>query len=566
MAKVYIVGGIANDAFKDMFKTIKEVDIIGTFTTVAQLTDEVIEKGVSFLHLAKAVLILDYGFSRDNHVDRAKEFVLLQDALNSSSLSGTKLYLATKDSNLYTLLQKNDIGLPSIIYMHTEVLMLRGEYIPKILNDILQGRHDLTGLYHPEVTRANKVSRMEDDRDTFISESKTINQEILHYGKDEPISPFSQHDFVDSPYSESQARKREQDTKKQERLDNVRAKQASSRPKQEAVQINITGKAFNEPSVQVQVKQNHKKAHETFPEEMIAKPVANLSKFNLDLMKESFQARTQHTILSDKLTQDSGILFFTGVAKSGTSGVLANVADIYALAKRKVLIIDLDVEGRMQPSYFPQYQEQIDNYEGVANSLLQVVKGGAIPTNAVQITSRISMLGLSPQEVIDFNWSQTVTDRLYDVLLEAQALYDMVLVDVPLYLIPACNDSIELANKFIWTTTNKFYDINTLIDRQLLAIQSQLDPVNFVDMLTKSAIWVNLFDASYTDRAGYVVNKVWVRNRLRKLGYPHDLIHTLGETPVYTEWESQFYKGTRYIWQDRTALGVFQQLLTKVVW
>lgn len=562
MAKVYIVGGIANDAFKDMFKTIKEVDIIGTFTNVSQLTDEVIGKGVSFLHLAKAVLILDYGFSRDNHVERAKEFVLLQDALNSSSLSGTKLYLVTKDSNLYTLLQKNDIGLPSLIYMHTEVLLLRGEYVPKILNDILQGRHDLTGLYHPEVTRANKISRMEDDRDKFIEDSRTINHAILHYGKDEPISPFSQQDFVDSSYSEAQARKREQESKKQARLEQVR----TQKPSPKDTKIHDTQNINENPQVHVQIKQTHKKDRGTFPEELRETQSANLSKYNLDLMKETFQSRTQHTILSDKLTQDTGILFFTGVAKSGTSGLLANVADIYALAKRKVLVIDLDVEGRMQPSYFPQYQEQIDNYEGVANSLLQVMKGGAIPTNAVQITSRISMLGLSQQEIIDFNWSQTVTDRLYDALLEAQALYDMVLVDVPLHLIPACNDSIELANKVIWTTSNKFYDINTLIDRQLLAIQSQLDPVNFVDLLTKSAIWVNLFDASFTDRAGYVVNKVWVRNRLRKLGYPHDLMHTLGETPRYDNWETQFTKGTRYIWQDRTALGVFQQLLTKVVW
>lgn len=567
MAKVYVVGGIANDAIKDMFKHIKEIDIIGSFSSVSQLTDDVIHKGVSFLHLAKAVLVLDYGFSSENHVDRAKEFVLLQDALNSSNLDSTKLYLATKDSNLYVALQQGEGGMPGLLYLYTEVMLLRGEYVPKTLNDIIQGRHDLTGLYHPEVVRVNKVSRMEDDRDTFIAESKTVDNEILHYGKDEPISPFSQKDFVDSPLNEAQARKREQDNKKQEKLQKLKEKQGQSSnvPEQPQVQIQMTSQ---EPSVHVQVQPKHA-TEEVTPIFTAAQSDADpndLDKFNLELMKESFQKRMQHSVLSDKIMQDSGLVMFTGTEKSGTSGVLANVADIYALAKRQVLIIDLDIETRMQTVYFPQYQERVDEYKGTANSLLQVIKGGAIPTNAVQLTSRISLLGLSKSEQIQIDWWDTLETRLYDVLTEAIALYDLVLVDVPMHLMPACQESIDLADKVILTTRNKFYEVDTLVERLLPQLAIQLDETVFVDFLHKTAIWINGYDVKFTDKKGYVLNKVWVRNKIRQLGYPYDLLQILGETPVYENWESQFYTGTRYIWQDRVALGVYQQLLTKVVW
>lgn len=581
MAKVYVVGGIANDAVRDMFKSTKEIEILGTFPSILQLTEEVIEKGVSFLHLARAVLILDYGFTGQHHVERAKEFVLLQDALNSSSLSSTKLYLATKDSNLYVALQHPTDGLPSLIYLHTEVMLLRGEYVPKTLNDIIQGRHDLTGLYHPDVVRANKITRMEDDRDKFIADSKTVDNAILHYGKDEPISPFSQKDYVDSAYSISEANKREQERKRAERMQQAQQKQAQqkgkskkrkkdarneSNPDDEIEIISFSNTDFDTNSPVNQTTIVSEKPNPFEPQARTTQVDVPIKGINLDRLKENFKSRMEKTILSEKLAQDSGVLVFTGTSKSGASGILANCADIYALNKRQVLIIDLDIENRMQLNYFPQYMERVQAGEGVANSLIQVIRGGAIPSNAVKLTSRIDMLAVHAKETVEVDWWDTLEQQLEPILTEAQSLYDIVLVDLPFHLLPPCEQVIPLVSKFVCVTTNKIYELETLLERLHPQLAMQMNVESYQLLLRNMAIWINQYRDINVDRQQYVINRVWLRNTLHKMKHPYDKMQIVGESPFYEDWEQQFHSGVRYIWQDKVALGVFQQLLTKVVW
>lgn len=569
MAKVYVVGGIANDAIRDMFKTIKEVEILGTFSSLTHLTEEVIEKGISFLHLARAILVVDYGFTGQHHIDRAKEFILLQDALNSSLLTQTKLYLATKDSNLYVTLQQPSDGMPSLIYLHTEVMLLRGEYVPKTLNDIIQGRHDLTGLYHPDVVRANKITRMEDDRDKFIEDSKTVDSAILRYGKAEPISPFSHKDYVDSPYSISEAQKREQERKRAERRQQQGTKNQAARKTREGEEVEII--SFDVESEETidttTIRAGKPKLQEVTPRKVeIVEGLGNISKINIDRLKENFQTRMEKTILSEKLAQDSGVLVFTGTTKSGVSGILANCADIYALNKRQVLIIDLDIENRMQLNYFPQYMERVEAGEGKANSLMQVIRGGAISSNAVKLTSRIDMLALHAQEVVEEDWWETLEQQIENLISEAKSMYDMVLIDLPLHLLPPCEQAYPLVDKFVFVTVNKFYELETLLERLHPQLAMQISVDSYQLLLRNTIMWLNQYKASNVDRNHYVINRIWLRNRLYKMKHPYDKMQIAGETPFYEDWEQQFYSGVRYIWQDQVALGVFQQLMTKVVW
>lgn len=558
MADYMIVAGDANQYVKKMFEKQKDINIVNTFLSVESLSMDVLNNGTSFLQVVKSVIVLDFGFTSPDAKGRALEFTLLQDTLQSNSLQETKLYLITRDTNLYDTLRGEIDGVPGVHYINTEVLLIEGEYAPKLLGDIFKGRRDRTGLYHPEVDRVNLANRLKDDRDVFIQDSKSVSREILRYGKDMPVSELSKTDFTDSKVTENKIIEREKQLARERKLAERKARQMASKPVHVDKGSNTTigSPKGQQESSNVSVRVTDEVDEDT--QQVRGMP-------NLRRMQKAFESIGRTTVLKGKLEQDEGVIAFIGERKSGTSGVVANVADIYAMSGRTVLIIDADIVNRSQTLYFGNYDEQVSKHYGVGNGLVKVTQGGTIQRTAVQITSRVSILGVSRSEKVTEDMVKDVATELGTIIEDARSQYDIVLVDVPYEQFGLYIEGLESTDKNLLVVENRWYDIENFIS---LSMRKHLEGNEeaMVNFFKKSSIILNKFKRGRIDVHGRELDRYRMVELLRGAGYPYDLIGVAGEIPYYDNWENQYLTRVRYIWTDELAMGVYKQLFSKVVW
>lgn len=557
MADYTVVAGEANTHVKKMFEKQKEINIVNTFKTVDDLTKDVVDNGTSFLQVLKSVIVLDFGFTSTEAKDRAEEFIFLQDTLKSNSLRDTKLYLITKDTDLFSLLRGEVGGLPGVHYLNTEVLLIEGGYAPKLLGDIFRGRRDKTGLYHPDTDKQNLTERMKDDRDVFIEDSKSVSREILYYGKDIPVSELSKTDFTDSQAVERLIRQKEKEKLEEER------KKSKKKPKNQDIKVNKRADILEtsrkpvinrveSPSIPIAVTGTVQvRDQQGMP--------------NLQRMQEVFESLGRDKAVKGKLENDKGVLAFVGERKAGTSGIVANVADVYAMSGRKVLVIDTDLINRTQTRYFGNYDELVDNHYGLGNGLLKVAQGGSLQRAVVQITSRVALLGMSQKEKISEGVVQEIADELGNIIEDARNQYDMVLVDVPNEYLGRYLRGLNGTDKNLLVVENRWYDVEAFINLYL-GKQVEDNEGEMVNFMKKSTLILNKFERGRISKEGNELNRVNVMKSLRKKGYPYDFIGVSGEIPHYDKWEDQYLTRVRYIWKDELALGVYKQLFSKVVW
>lgn len=563
MARYIFVAGEANNAMRTMFQPFQDIEITNTFGSVRSLTEDIMANGISFLQLVKSVIVVDYGFTSKTTEGRFNEFIELQDILKSNMLQGTKLYLITKDTDLNTKLRDGYNGMPGIHYMYTEVLLIEGQYKPKILGDILRGKHDGTGLYHPDIHNEKLSKRLIDDRDTFIEDSRTVSQDILKYGTDLPVSELSKTDYTDTPIVLQQIREREQLEQKRKR----ELERAKNKPK----------------NVQKPKSEGKRKGNVTIERRgMNVNPISKVksegdgftgrgndlkSLPNLRRLQRGFESlQGESTVTTQKIATDRGVISFMGERKSGVSGLVANMADTYAVAGKRVLVIDLDIHQRSQTLYFGNYNKAVDEHLGLGNGLMKVALKGSLERVAVQITSRISVLGISREEEVGEEWEETIQKELENIVEEAREYYDIVLIDVPMESFSTYLEGlVSTVDKNILVVENNWYDIENFIYFKMgryLGIAEEL----LVTLFKKTSVVLNKYKKGRYDDKGEEVNMVTVNKQLLKKGYPYDILSVVGEIPYYNNWEIQYHTNTRYIWEDRLAEGVYRYIIDKVVW
>lgn len=565
MADYIIVAGDVNEYVKKMFQRKNDINIVNTFKTVDSLTNTVIDNGTAFLQVVDAIVMLDYGFESGDEEGRAGEFIYLQDTLKSNSMQRTKLYLITRNTNLYAMLRGEVEGIPGVHYVNTEVMLIDGDYAAKILGDIMKGRRDRTGLYHPDVDKENLTARMQDDRKAFIEDSQTVDREILLYGRDEPVSELSSRDFSDSRETERGILQRERQKLEEEKSAARRKRQAdikSGKIPEDYYDGDDSGE--DQPIV-------NRRGRSTVQVRNTSEPLVTgtLERGrgvpNIGRMQDTFNLIGKEKNLDGKLEADSGVLAFIGERKAGTSGIVANVADIYASKGKRVLVIDGDIIHRSQTLYFRNYDEQVQNHYGVGNGLIKVTQGGSIQRTAVQITSRIDILGVSRTEEIKEEQVTAVADALHDIIEEARHLYDIVLVDVPYNYFEKYLTGLSGTNKNILVVENRWYDIENFIDLSLgKHYKDHADEM--VAFFKKSTVILNKYKRGRVDLTGADIDKARLTTTLREKGYPFDLIGVAGELPYYEDWERQYLTRIRYIWMDELAKGVYENIFSKVVW
>lgn len=600
MANYGIVAGKHVQAFVgEITQADKGIQIPKSWGTTQDLKNNILRSGGMFINTYSAILILDYGFqdSRDTR-KVASDFVALQDVFRSQGIRGTRLYLITKNTDLFNMLKGSVNGVSGTHYQDVEIFWVNREVIPtRMMVDIMYGKHDGKGLYNKEARELSREERLDKESKEFIEDARSIDKEILRYGVDKPVSILSTKEAVDSDESLRELKIREQQQKERETLEDRQrrererliAKQEKavdlSKKKEVKTVAGISVHGGNEPTEPVAL-EDIVPQERTRVQRKVEEPVSHINELPvaervgmsvkvkdtrlltptverlMDLFTEAVSSDVEAS--DGKLSSDHGVYSFIGASHAGGSGLIANVADIYAMLGRKVLVIDLDIINRSQTLYFKRYEKSVREHKGVSNSLLKVVQGGRIENTAVSVTSRIDVLSMSRDDVVEEDWANTIGAELDTILHDAKELYDVVLVDIPFRMLGYYLRGISRVDRNIFVVESQFYNLENFF---AMGVANHYEKNNLLmgDLIRKSSVVINKFRRGIRDEEGYELNYKKVKDMLDGAGSPYDSMLVAGEIPFYNDWEKQFFTGVRHIWRDELALRVFKGVFSRAI-
>lgn len=605
MAIYGLVAGKNSDAYANaLTKANTMLEFPKTWRTTVDLKDSLLRGGGMSISNYNAVLVLDSGFRNGEDAQvMAEDFVALQDVFQSQSIHGTKLYLITNNSNLYRMLEGSVNGVSGTYYDDVEVFVTKKDIKSKMIVDTLQGAHDGKGLYNREAKKISREERLEKESEEFIEDARSVSKEVLQYGVDTPVSELSDNDYIDSDKNQRQVevekriaaereKVKERQRKELERLNEKERKQIEAAKGRKNPALNRLGlskedKEFLEkekgtqtidlgkPDVQVQEPHVPVYRPQTPTEGQKGEVGKSIHISNKDVrvgvpsaqrLRELFQTavKSDSYISEDKLASDEGIISFIGANNSGCSGLVANVADMYAMVGRKVLVVDLDINKRTQTLYFKNYERAVREHKGISSSLLKVAQGGEIENAAVSVTSRVDVLSVSRDDVVDEAWADTVGAELGTFLADAKEVYDVVLIDIPLRNLGYYARYLGVVDKNVFVVENTMLAIEDFFAITLAKFYSK-DKLMLGELISKSSVILNKYKRGRRDEEGYELTHKRVKKMLESAGSPYDKMMVAGEIPYYENWEEQFFTGVRYIWKDDIALRVFKSIFTKAI-
>lgn len=590
MAKHITITGQASKVIAELFSKTKDIEIEATFNSLESLSENLLNNGVSFLHGITSITVLDYGFTSGDYDDRLKEFLYLQDALriNNVEKQNVRLYVITKDVDFYREVKKNPEQY--FIYLHSEVFLIENKYKNVIMSEIIRGGRHKKGLYNPDLDNVNLESRLNEQADNYIKETKAFNNNIIKVEKEDFLSEFAREEYMDSQvaqkiaYEEANNRKREEKLKsKKKAKETLKVNEKIQDVESEKIEIVIKPRdktpLFQEEDygeeVEIKSPNRFNRPQTKHFEETDSIPSQNTHKIEekdfpeIEKIKQKFDslAFKKGEAVRGKLETDKGVLAITSFGKSGASSILANVADIFAVSGKNVLVIDLDVTKKTQTSvYFSNYLTQAKNHYGFDDGLIKCLEGGSVERNAVEISSRVSVLGLPFDYKISSNEFIELLDSFELVLDEARTNYDIILIDIPENLSTEVLNIISSEiDKNIFVIDNKYYTYKQFVEGYLPNLAESLQNTS-VTLLTNSDIILNKYSRENLDLDGKECSSIILNKMLHNVGYPYDRINIAGELPYYADWDKQLSNNLRYVWTDYKVMGIYRYVFSKVVW
>lgn len=558
MAKYGVVAGdTATRVMKEMIEDFDDMEVTYSPSTLEEVIEDMTSTGGIHLHELRALLVVDYAFNFGSHGDLdkvAEEFVAVQDLLKSNRMKLT-LYLITRNTDLYDKLQGSVSGVPGIHYENVQVLLTKEEYKAALIRAVLLGEQDGMGLYNKDA-RSKKTRKeiLEEEQERELESRRNLKDELLKFDSIEPVMDVTEMDYIDSTQRKAHEaeKQRELESKKRQKK-RSKVEDVEEEPKGEAVEVNIYTDVGRSQEGIVRGEEEVKGSKE------------GLDSGGVDSLRELFtKIRRVGTMVEGKIEADKGIISVVGDYGAGASGVVANMAEMYTMSKKKVLVVDLDIQNRMQTTYFSQYEDVVRNKRGVSSSLIEVVQGYGIEENVVPITTMLHVLSVGKNEEVSLNWITAIAGNIRTILLEAKQTYDIIILDIPFRLFERYLEVFEYVDVNIFIVENKFYKLGNFLENILHPLLLEYKEV-MEEIITKSDVVINKYVRGLRDYEGYEINRYYIRNALDGIGYPYDNMGVIGEIPYYADWENQFLTGVRYVWQDNVALGVYRRVLGRVV-
>lgn len=475
------------------------------FHKIKQLTDEVLSTGITFLNTVDVVFLTDYAFTNKDPDERYSELQALQDVLNTKNYT-RKVYLITKDSELYKTMRNPERKDENFIYLNTKIFIYEGKLKKNMLKDILLGKIDSSGVSHDKFGKIQSksdeeailsaVEESEDEDGNVISESR------LRFGG-ESLSDVDNVEYINSAAHNKkisrEIREKEQSKRRMEKL--RRSKPIASGEEEESF-----------------VNPNHIYVND---EDISASRV--------------------------KIVADKGVLVVTGIEGSGASGVVANIAEMYDIVDSRVAVLDLDIYKRYQSIYFGEYNDLAEEGKGLL-SLVNNYKSNIL--DGINVESGIDVFSIKRSEVVSVDFERELIERLPKILENLRASYDVIVVDFPLnYLGEVGMEVANQVNAVLFLTENltfKLEDLFILNLRSLRAVNREV----FDEFLDKSYIAYNKYvEGRVGFEEGEKCDDIFLKGLISNLNRPYSKMEYTTRIPFDVKWEHQIFEDVR--WLDR---------------
>lgn len=567
MAKHYVVAGSRADKLAKHFSKSGERHVPKHYNKILDLVNDIHEdKGVSTPDL-DSIFLLDFGFSDVNDINKmAEEMIDLQEILNIYQVNKIKIYLLTFTADLFNYIRANIDS--NILYKYCHIIYNSSPDIQlKSIEQIIDGKVDNAKsiLTHPDrFSTVTETARIEERGKELIAENEVFHSKKrskVHGYADREVreeDDFSSRHFDNSTHSEINS---SSDTKGEDKNN------------QSNINLNFVDKTFTKKPKSNEETQN---SNEHKMEKININDVKPLNNYPVEIPKHIIQAKDYLDIPTSKLIQDEGVVTFLGLSGVGNSGLLANFAEVYAMAEKKVLILDLDVYRRGLLVYFDNYDEVTSNGYGDSDSLLIATNSDNISKHAVPVTDRIDILSISRSSTIKFQEIDTIVNFLSNIIKKSREEYDVVLIDCPLEYLGQYLRPINLnSDKNIITITNKIHEIeNTFVNYFSMYYESGASE-QISNILRNSSVIVNKFQKGLRDSKGYELNLLRIKQLVDQAGNPFDQMLYLGEIPYYSDWENIIPRNIRYVMKDFLSsddifdyspnLDLYKNILAKVL-
>lgn len=597
------------------------------YRKVDDLMDAIVRGVGSQYDMLTSITVLAYGFEQESNVaESLEEMIALQDIMKVNNMEKVKLYFILINTDLYDRVRQDYTGRDVLFYEHAEVFLNTEMMLSEVAN-IMEGNLDGTGIRMEKPETLTRIERIELEQKRLEEDAKQVEKETLEYEKNVPQSRLDRSDYVGSPEQKAkleQVKKERQsavrlakkydldyyvhdsgevdvyddkgyvieDLEKFDREERKRRRGKSKPKKEESVQEEEES-VREEPIREERERRKVQKGglERSYPKgnsssANVENKVKNYRELSEGLKvsgrelggseRETRLARVKMMynelfsdgmgVVEDKLSEDSTVMAISSIKGSGGSGLTAQIAEVYAMLGRKVVVIDLDMNGRGQTYYFNNYDKRVSENRGIANSLTNVVEGGVLHSASVEINSRIDVCGISTSiSNIAEDYKNTISRRLDNIIKDAKDFYDIVLLDVPIedfdqYM----NSRLLEVDRYLFVVENKEYEVDRLF-REYIGEFIGNNALLVEEILNNSTIVLNKFNPLNRDTEGYLIDRKWLKEKLLDKGTPYDMMLVGGEVPFVEGFEEQYITGKRYVWQDSGYMASIKNVLKGAV-
>ena len=168
------------------------------YPMVDDLVDAMIKGVASQYDMLTSILILDYAFIDESDIGSCiEEFLEVQDILNQYNMRKVKLYLVTKNDDLYDRIRQNYKGRDILVYPNTEVFLTK-KFQLSYIDSVLRGSKDGLGLRPKKKSTLTRIERIEKEKQQLEEDAKQVERETLEYEKYIPQSRLDREDYIDT--------------------------------------------------------------------------------------------------------------------------------------------------------------------------------------------------------------------------------------------------------------------------------------------------------------------------------------------------------------------------------
>lgn len=457
-------------AFNQQFNERTNIKFVKVWDSVDSLISYILKTGVPTVNELSKILVLDEGFKNQNAADNmVDKFISLEQMFTTRGVNRPYLLWATTNDRIYDIFKVHSQdrmynGQDLFIYEKTLVFSLRrnsnGTISMAQLENVVTGRADETALS----IRHNYKDRGDMLKENFKQTQEAVNNQqmnSINALREQLKNDAKKNNIQVEPSREEQKVKQEAEYfKSHERdLPDDPVEQLQARMQQQYGEANDQEleDTLNDKEVQQFFNNSDTKELKDYSQESFLKAYQHMTKPALDY--------------ASKLDIEQATILFTGRFGSGVTSTIYNIATIYALHKRKVLIINLDLYDDLI-NYFPDFTRFYKQKQ-----LSKVFSSHFVSVDdiTVDVNNNISIIS----DYGRFQREQTVSEKvrsLQRILEYAKHNFDIVLVDCGPYFNETYSSvSEEIDDIVIISTLENLPNLSTFSTQQDLLNTNLLD-------------------------------------------------------------------------------------------